>query len=157
MLPTLTVRAAGEYDGALRRAVVALKSGRRDVADALAAHLAPLLTRDDRLVAVPTTAARRRTRGMDNVVLLAQLASKIAGARMLPALRRAGTDAQRGRTRAARLAAQGRFLCDASIVAGRRVVLIDDVCTTGSTLEDCAHAIRSAAGIVEEAVVVALA
>jgi predicted amidophosphoribosyltransferase len=36
------------------------------------------------------------------------------------------------------------------------VTLFDDVCTTGSTLRDCAAAVREAGGLVEDAVVVAV-
>ncbi len=154
---TLNIRAAGAYEGHLARAVLALKSGRRDVADALALRLEPLLRAGDLLVPVPTTARRRRIRGMDNVVVLAQKASWLAGTTVVPALRRTGADMQRGRSRAQRLAASGRFLCDASAVAARRIVLVDDVCTTGATLEDCARVIRAAGGTVEEAAVIALA
>ncbi len=94
---------------------------------------------------------------MDNVVALAGHAARRSGATVAAVLRRTGSDAQRGRTREARLAAQGRFICDASLLQSRRVVLVDDVCTTGATLEDCASIIRAAGGMVEEAVVVALA
>jgi predicted amidophosphoribosyltransferase len=37
------------------------------------------------------------------------------------------------------------------------VTLFDDVCTTGSTLRDCADAIREAGGVVDDAIVVAVA
>jgi predicted amidophosphoribosyltransferase len=37
------------------------------------------------------------------------------------------------------------------------VTLFDDVCTTGSTLRDCADAIREAGGLVDDAIVVAVA
>ncbi|MGB8965450.1 MAG: phosphoribosyltransferase, partial [Candidatus Cybelea sp.] len=42
-------------------------------------------------------------------------------------------------------------------IAARRVILFDDVCTTGATLRDCAAAVREAGGLVEDAVVVAAA
>ncbi|MGB6646272.1 MAG: hypothetical protein WBE35_14670, partial [Candidatus Cybelea sp.] len=46
--------------------------------------------------------------------------------------------------------------CNPAGVAARRVTLFDDVCTTGSTLRDCADAVRGAGGLVEDAVVVAV-
>ena len=62
---------------------------------------------------------------------------------------------QQGRTRAQRLAAAGRFLCRGNVTA-RRIVLFDDVCTTGATLRDAATAVRAAGGLVEHAVVLAV-
>lgn len=153
--PALRVRAFGIYEGALRAAVLALKDGRRDVAEALGARVASLVERDSVLVPIPTTSKRLRTRGLDGVAVVARCAAAIAGACTLPALEQRSGDAQRGRSRAQRLAACGRFSCS-SVVAARRVTLFDDVCTTGSTLRDCAAAVRQAGGIVEDAVVLAL-
>lgn len=137
--------------------MLALKDGRRDVAEALAQIAAPLIPAGATLVPVPTTAKRRRVRGLDGVALVARSAAAIAGARVVLALDQRSGDAQRGRSRAQRLAAQGRFACNAAGVAGRRVTLFDDVCTTGSTLRDCADAVREAGGLVDDAIVVAVA
>jgi predicted amidophosphoribosyltransferase len=155
-LPTLHVTASGFYDGALRSAVLALKDGRRDVADALAQRLAQFLEAGALLVPVPTTAKRRRVRGIDGVELIARRAAQASGARVAAALVQRAGDTQRGRSRAARLTAVGRFACVPGAVAAHRVILVDDVCTTGTTLRDCAAALRAAGGRVEQAVVVAV-
>ncbi|MBV9718057.1 MAG: ComF family protein [Candidatus Eremiobacteraeota bacterium] len=154
--PALSVTAFGTYDGALRCAVLALKDGRRDVAEALGRIVAPLVGADALLVPIPTTAKRRRVRGLDGVAIVARAAAQIAGARVVPALEHRSGDAQRGRSRSQRLAARGRFACNPACVAARRVTLFDDVCTTGATLLDCAGSVREAGGIVEDAVVVAV-
>ncbi len=156
-LPSLRVAAAAPYESTLRAAVLALKDGRRDVAETLGRMTAPLVTAGATLVPVPTTAKRRRMRGLDGVALVARCAAAIAGARVVLALEQRSGDAQRGRSRAQRLAAQGRFSCNAASVAGLQVTLFDDVCTTGSTLRDCADAIREAGGLVDDAIVVAVA
>ncbi len=154
-LPTLRVAAYGLYEGTLRSAILALKDGRRDVAEALGRAVARLVPQGSVVVPIPTTAKRRRVRGIDGVALVASYAASAAGATMLEALDQRAGDAQRGRSRAARLAAHGRFEC-APLVATQPIILFDDVCTTGSTLRDCAAAVRAAGGVVEDAVVVAV-
>ena len=157
VLPTLRVYALAEYRGALRRAVLALKDGRRDVARALGERLSAMISAPVLLVPVRTTATRRRVRGIDGVEYLTRVAARRTGAHVACALEPIGGDAQRGRSRVERLSARNRFWCDAGVVAGRAVTLVDDVCTTGTTLEDCAAALRTAGAIVSQALVVAVA
>jgi predicted amidophosphoribosyltransferase len=154
--PTLCVTAFGAYEGSLRAAVLALKDGRRDVAEALGEMVACLVQKGALLVPIPTTAGRRRVRGVDGVALVARCAAAVRDARVVAALELRSPGAQRGRSRTQRLAARGRFACNPAGVATRRVTLFDDVCTTGSTLRDCADAVREAGGLVEDAVVVAV-
>lgn len=151
----IPITACGWYEGALRAAVLAVKDGRRDVAEALGARVAPLVPAGAVLVPIPTTAARRRVRGIDGVALMAEIAAAASGALAVNALRHRARDAQRGRNRAARLAARGRF-ASAQAFDGCAVTLVDDVCTTGATLEDCAAALSAAGARIVGATVVAV-
>ncbi len=154
---TLRVHALGSYEGALRAAILALKDGRRDVAEALGERLARLVPAGALLVPVPTSAARRRVRGVDGVRLVATQAAQRAGARVVAALEHRASDAQRGRSGEQRRAARGRFRCDATMVGGLDVMLLDDVCTTGTTLDDCAAALRAGGARVTQALAAAVA
>jgi predicted amidophosphoribosyltransferase len=147
--------ALGTYEGALRRAVLALKDGRRDVAEALGARLARLLETGCALVPVPTTKARLRVRGIDGVACIATVAASLREGSVHRVLAQRAGDAQRGRNRTERLAARGRFMSEQSV--DRPVVLVDDVCTTGATLRDCCDALKSSGTRVSGAVVVAAA
>jgi predicted amidophosphoribosyltransferase len=155
-LPSLDVTALGAYDGGLRRAILALKNGRRDVAEAFALRLAPWIDANTMIVPVPTTAARRRQRGFDGCELIARLACANR-ASVIPALAQVMGETQRGRGRDARLKARTRFVWRAEQLNGARIVLLDDVVTTGATLEDCAAVVRAAGGIVQKGIVIATA
>jgi competence protein ComFC len=151
-LPTLDVVALGIYENGLRRAVLALKSGRRDVARAFAHRLGDLVRTGEMLVPVPTTAARRRERGFDGCELIAR---SIPHAETLLGLVQTAGDRQRGRGREARLAARGRFTWRGLPLHQRTVTLVDDVVTTGTTLEDCADVLRQCGASVERAIAIA--
>ncbi len=158
----LAIDAAGRYAGVLRSAILLYKRGRRDAGDALSALLADRvadsLPANCVLVPVPTTRQRRGERGFDQGVRLARGLGTRTGLPVLLALAQVAGDAQRGRSRNARLAARGRFTCVApDLIGGASVVLVDDVMTTGATLMDCACALERSGGIVAGAVVLAYA
>lgn len=156
-LSTLSVTALAPYEGDVRRVVLALKNGRRDVARAFAARLCEIVRDGEILVPVPTTAARRRERGFDGCELLARSIARDRHVTVIAHLAQIAGDRQRGRGRDARLSARGRFAWRGAPLDGARVTLLDDVVTTGATLEDCAHVLRAAGAIVERAIAVARA
>jgi ComF family protein len=158
----LVVSAVGPYAGPLRKAILQFKRGRRDTGATLAALLAERAgsrcARDAVFVPVPTVAARRRERGFDQSAILAQACAERSGCPVLLALHQRTNEAQRGRSREARLRARDRFICASpTLVEGMRVVLVDDVITTGSTLRDCAATLQASGAHVSEAIVLAYA
>ena len=152
--PTIDrARAIGEYDGALRAVIHALKyDGRRSLAKPIAAMMrqraVDLLDGAACAVPVPLHASRRRHRGFNQAEDLARHLG-ILVVRALVRVRATATQtdlpaAQRHRNVRAAFAA----VPPAAALAGGCVVLVDDVCTTGATLEACARALKEA-GVAE--------
>lgn len=145
----------GLHTGPLRRGVLRLKFGRKT---ALARPLALLCADEarvktlaswgiDSLVPVPIHWTRRMGRGFNQSELLAEHLGKELGLPVIGSIRRIrATGHQVGLTGAARRSnLRGAFGVDPRFsVAGRRLALVDDVCTTGTTLVECADALRAA-------------
>jgi len=142
-------------DEAARPAVHHLKyGGWWRVADPmvrLLARLAPL-TRPAALVPVPLAAGRMRRRGYNQAERLAWMLAERTGLAMRPELlrRRRETATQTTLPPEARRANVAGAFQGGEVPAGARVVLVDDVFTTGATLVEAAGALLEAgAGAVE--------
>ncbi len=134
------------YEGRGRDLVVGLKyRGRHAGLDRVAGALAGCVDRAvvDAVTWAPTTRVRRRRRGYDQAEVLARAVARALGLRCVATLRRHGPP-QTGRAAADRRSG-ARF-------EGRprppgRVLLVDDVVTTGATLRHAASALRVAGAV----------
>ena len=140
------------YEGELRESVLRMKfSNRRDVIEPLAGEMAergarfmqskgPLV-----IVPIPMHAKKRRARGYDQSVLLARALGKKTGIPVAEKLlirsrytlpsKALGAEA---RTRNMR----GAFSLKAGAVVPEQVLLVDDIYTTGTTMDEAARALK---------------
>jgi ComF family protein len=155
--PPLTLtRAAALYTEPLRSAIHALKyEGRMELGASLARYLVAIFQRPpwteltfsfDGCIPVPLHPKREKERGYNQAALLA---SGFGEQINLP-VRETWLVRSRETASQATLSAEERRLniADAFIaspdVVGKRLLIIDDVTTTGATLTACAHALRKA-------------
>jgi ComF family protein len=157
-----TARAALAYDDHARRLILDLKrGGRRDGLPVFARWMstatAETLARADFLAPAPMHWTRLAVRSFNQAAWLAQALSRASGKPWRPgALRRvkrrksqAGLSAsERRRNVGGAIKAWGRF-------EGKTVMVVDDVFTTGATLEACARALRKAGAAEVHAVTLA--
>ncbi len=150
----VAIRAACVMDGGARRLAHELKyEGMLALAEPMARLMNEHLEPDgvDLVVPVPLHRSRMRARGYNQAV---ELARRIATLRALPFDRRA---ARRVRATAPLVKTmhreeraeimRGAFAAEPGRVRGRRVLLVDDVVTTGATLDACAQALRAAGSV----------
>lgn len=138
----------GRYDARLRRAVRALKyEGSREVALAFAGALAPAVPREwhpNAVCAVPLHPSREQRRGYNQAELLARAVARELALPCSPLLRRTRATRQQAKLHADARRANLRGAFEAVAAVPPRVLLVDDVLTTGATLRECAAVLRGA-------------
>jgi ComF family protein len=140
------IKAAASYEGSVRELIRRLKyHHQRDAATVLAATIAPLFPKRsfDMVTSVPIATTRLRRRGYNQSELIAREVARSLALPYHPLLRRLRNTQQVGKTRAQRLSQ-----VDGVFVARRpqsgRILVVDDVLTTGATLNACAIALQVA-------------
>ncbi len=141
----------GAYEGILRDLIHLYKyAGMRPLAGPLGEMLGAALPRDERfdlVTAVPLHWRRRWSRGFNQSELLARAAARRLGLPLCRPVRRTrATSTQAGLSNSRRRQnVTGAFRVTApGEVAGRRVLLVDDVMTTGATASACAAELKRA-------------
>jgi ComF family protein len=156
-------RAACLYDDASRDLILQYKHADRTELAALfsrwiARSASDLLSEADAVAPVPLHPARLLTRRYNQAAEIARPLARRSGLAYLPAvLARRRNTTQAGRSASGRRqAAAGAFTVgDPSKVVGRRILLIDDVLTTGATAEACARALKRAGATAVDLAVIA--
>lgn len=138
------------YRDGVRRAIVQFKfHGKTAAAEFFAPYMLEALEgyTPDWVVPVPMPPERQAQRGYNQAELLARPIAQSLGAEYQPrVLLRTGSVAQHELSaRLRQLEARQSFaLAEVADPAGKRILLVDDICTTGSTLRRCAWLLRDA-------------
>lgn len=146
------LRSFGEYGGSLRNGILRLKF-RRDIglAEALSKHLISLYNElnleIDLVVPVPLNKKRQRKRGYNQASVLAlPLAYAICKPYETHALERTRDTLSQVRLGASerKKNVQDAFHAHSKWIDGKKILVVDDVTTTGSTINACAQALLRA-------------
>jgi len=152
--PYSGARSFGYYSTELRRVIQELKfGGRRPLAQLLAPLMADAFFESwrredfDFITAVPLHPGRRRKRGFNQAELLSRALARTVGLPELRVLRRtAATQSQVGLSDTQRLEnVRNAFSCPHTCrVEGKRILLVDDVVTTGATVASASRTLIDA-------------
>ncbi len=160
-----TLLSAGPYDGIHKQLVLKMKKdGSREAATSIAQALALLLAQNSYLlqdinliVPVPTIRPHIRERGFDHTRTIAQELSKLIGLPTEALLERTTNTRQVGKSRKERFAQMenGVKMRRVKSLNGVKILLIDDIATTGATLSACSRELKKAGANSVSAVVFA--
>jgi ComF family protein len=137
-----------DYEAYPKQLIGLLKFGRvRASAKVMAGYMQttlPFLDEATVITFVPTATSRVRQRGYDQAHLLAKELSRLTKRKTKPLLGRLGQTRQVGATRKQRLVQlQNAFFArNSKAIKGAHILLVDDVLTTGATLEAAAKTLR---------------
>jgi len=157
--------AASRQEGLVREMIHRFKYGRDQSLVRPLAHLLPSALQDSRIrekrfdaiVPVPLHPLRERERGFNQSALLAAQLGKYLNLPVRPMLKRIRVTAPQARfdrhQRMENLA--GAFDLRGMVSEGAKLLLVDDVTTTGATFDACASVLREAGGAEDCAVSVA--
>lgn len=141
------IHAAFVYEGPVRKLIHRLKyESVRAAAVPLAKQMVFLSSGEEEIIVpVPTDPRRERMRGFNQSALLAQHIAKELGMPMEKALRRVESrPPQTGLPLIKRRENLVGCMAASQAVNGKRVLLVDDVCTSGATVAEAARALREA-------------
>lgn len=152
-----------EYKGIPKELIHGLKFQRTPsaatiVGEAMISTL-PEITEDTIVVPIPTASSRKRQRGYDQAVLISRSIARQTGMSVVRALVRTGQTRQVGSKKADRLnqLKNAYVVVRPGRISGAHILLIDDVLTTGATLESAAKSLRRAGATQVDALVFARA
>lgn len=151
-----SIRSVFRFEGIVRSAIHELKyRNLRAIAPTLSTYLATYASDHgmsaDVIVPIPLHPARRRRRGYNQAELLARGISEVLNIPVAAgAVTRRGEQTSQVRTRDVeerRRNVASAFTCTDESFSGKRILMVDDVCTTGATLEACAAALRASGAL----------
>ncbi len=140
------------FKGVIREAVIQLKyHNLRAIAPLLAGYMHKYLKEKpfvpDMIIAVPLHKSRLRQRGYNQSELLTKQLGKLTGILPNNSLRRtrkAQSQVEAGNIKLRHINVDMAFTCSDVQIKGKKILLIDDVCTSGATLDSCAGALKAA-------------
>lgn len=145
--------AACYYEGKVRESLLRFKfSGKRSYAPAYGRLLAVRIQREfggefDLLTYVPVSGRHRRRRGYDQTALLAAAVGRELGIPVTRAIRKIRNNPTQSSIRdpaQRRANVSGVYRTERVDLMDKRVLLLDDILTTGATVSECARVLRTA-------------